>query len=211
MSLVAFKLLERIRKAGGEVRLSRDGKLQCRNVPPVLKQRLARNHLRVQTWLAEEHASKAWVASGRDPNWWRHYHSPLGNVYITPACTCSKYPFAHIHGDPGPEPNFQLNGADPFDAMKDNENKSDGSGKYPLVFHPITAWPGQFPEAPEIKKGEFVRITGRLNYTKWTGKDGVERNGVEIVASSITVNPKPVDQPKPITPNLHVTDADLPF
>jgi single-stranded DNA-binding protein len=95
-----------------------------------------------------------------------------------------------------------------FSVATGNESKPDGSGKYPLVFHNITAWTNQFPDAINIKKGEFVRLTGRLNYTKWTGKDGTPRTGVEIVATSITVDPKP------ITPNLHgvaITDRDIPF
>ena len=98
-----------------------------------------------------------------------------------------------------------------FSIATGNEKK-DGEGKYPLVFHNITAW--HIPEAIDIKKGDFVKVTGRLNYTKWTDKNGVERNGVEIVATSITLDPKPEDGPKPITPNLHgvaITDQDIPF
>jgi single-strand DNA-binding protein len=98
-----------------------------------------------------------------------------------------------------------------FSIATGNDSKSDGSGKNPLLFHSITAWTNQFPEAVNIKKGELVRVTGRLNYQKWTGKDGVERTGTEIVASSITVNPKPQE---PITPNPYktqVADKDIPF
>ena len=76
-----------------------------------------------------------------------------------------------------------------FSVATGNGDKPDGSGKHPLVFHNITAWPNQFPEALDIKKGDPVRVTGRLNYVRWTGRDGVERNGVEIVATSITTKP----------------------
>jgi len=64
-----------------------------------------------------------------------------------------------------------------FSVATGHENKSDGSGKYPLVFHDVTAWTKQFPDAINIKKGEYVRVVGRLNYTKWTGKDGLEHTG----------------------------------
>jgi len=98
-----------------------------------------------------------------------------------------------------------------FSVATGGEDKSDGHGKWPVVWHNVTAWPDQHPDARDIRKGECVRVIGRLNYTKWTGKDGGERHGVEIVATSITVDPKP--EP-PLTPNYHgvaVSDQDIPF
>jgi single-stranded DNA-binding protein len=86
-----------------------------------------------------------------------------------------------------------------FSVATGNDNKPDGSGKYPLVFHNITAWPQQFPLAGEIHKGDFVRVIGRLNYTKWMDrKTGQERTGAEIVAFVITMNP---GSEKAITPD----------
>jgi len=100
-----------------------------------------------------------------------------------------------------------------FSVATGNDNKPDGSGKYPLVFHTVTAWPQQFPEAKDIRKGDPIRVLGRLHYTRWTDRDGAKRAGVEIVAFSITIDPKLDAQP--ITPNLHgvpVSDEkDIPF
>lgn len=78
-----------------------------------------------------------------------------------------------------------------FSVATGGDNKPDGSGKYPLVFHNVTAWPNQFPNALEIKKGNYVLVTGRLNYQKWTDKAGIPKTGTEIVATSITLDPTP--------------------
>ena len=98
------------------------------------------------------------------------------------------------------------NGPVNFSIATGNDNKPDG--KYPLCFHNIVVW-GK-PEALGIRKGDFVRAEGRLNYPRWTGKDGVERSGVEIVAFAIVIEPKE----KPAAHNTHgveIDAADIPF
>ena len=117
MSSTAHQLLQRIRKAGGEVRLGPDGKLQHRNVPQPLKRKLARNYYLIQTWLAEQRASVAWEASGKNPEWWRSYSPALGGTYVSRAA------------NPGTPPNCELNGADPFDALKELVRKRKNQGE----------------------------------------------------------------------------------
>ena len=38
---------------------------------------------------------------------------------------------------------------------------------------------------PYVKKGSFLQIIGRVQNTRWTDQDGIERFGVEIVADRI--------------------------
>ena len=53
-------------------------------------------------------------------------------------------------------------------------------------FHRITAWGGLGTSvAKHKKKGELVEVQGRLHYSKWTDRDGVERYAVEIVAEEV--------------------------
>jgi len=85
-----------------------------------------------------------------------------------------------------------------FSVATGNDGRPNG-GKNPLVFHTITVWEGQ-PEALKVRKGDYVRVVGRLHYTKWIEKDGLERTGVEVVAESVTVLPQGNRlQPKPRT------------
>jgi|SRR5215469_1928089 len=87
-----------------------------------------------------------------------------------------------------------------FSLATGHDNKPD-RGKNPLVFHNIVVW--DRPELlNQIKKGTYVRVTGRLDYSKWTGTDGVERTRCEIVADRVEILPKDSQpQPKPLTPN----------
>jgi len=40
-------------------------------------------------------------------------------------------------------------------------------------------------DGPAAKKGDLVEVQGRLHYSKWTDRDGVERYAVEIVAEEV--------------------------
>jgi hypothetical protein len=116
--MTAHQILERIRKAGGEVRLGPEGRLQCRRVPPRLEQLLSRNYYRVQTWLAEGLASRAWEASGKDPGWHKNYKSPLLPITVNVPCTCSAFGFPHYH-EPGSQPTYKCKaGEDAFDVLR---------------------------------------------------------------------------------------------
>ncbi len=39
--------------------------------------------------------------------------------------------------------------------------------------------------AKHKKKGDLVEVQGRLHYSKWTDREGVERYAVEIVAEEV--------------------------
>jgi len=87
-----------------------------------------------------------------------------------------------------------------FSVATGNDNKPDGSGKYPLVWHNVTVWNN--PDALKIKKGDYVHVAGRLNYTSWIGNDGAKRSGVEIVAYEIkTPAAEAQTKQKPLTPD----------
>jgi single-stranded DNA-binding protein len=105
-------------------------------------------------------------------------------------------------------------------AGKDAEQKSDkapikfsiatGGGKYPTDWHSIIAWPDSCPEAIDIRKGDQVRVIGRLSYNEWTAKDGTKRNRAEISAYVITINPE--SKPAPQAPrNAPGVEHDIPF
>ncbi|MFI5285413.1 MAG: single-stranded DNA-binding protein [Candidatus Dormibacteria bacterium] len=66
-----------------------------------------------------------------------------------------------------------------------------------LQFHNIIAWRGLAEIAAEhLSKGRLVYVGGRLHSLSWTGKDGVGRYALEIIADEIQVlTPKPYRAP----------------
>ena len=53
-------------------------------------------------------------------------------------------------------------------------------------FHRVTAFNGLGTSvAKHKKKGDLVEIQGRLHYSKWTDREGVERYAVEIVTEEV--------------------------
>lgn len=53
-------------------------------------------------------------------------------------------------------------------------------------FHRITAFNGLGSSVAKHKaKGDLVEVQGRLHYSKWADRDGIERYSVEIVAEEI--------------------------
>jgi len=53
-------------------------------------------------------------------------------------------------------------------------------------FHRVTAFNGLGTSvAKHKKKGDMVEAQGRLHYSKWTDREGVERYAVEIVADEV--------------------------
>jgi len=53
-------------------------------------------------------------------------------------------------------------------------------------FHRITAFNGLGTSvAKHKKKGDLVEVQGRLHYSKWTDREGVERYAVEIVSEEV--------------------------
>ena len=53
-------------------------------------------------------------------------------------------------------------------------------------FHRVTAWGGLGTSvARHKKKGDLIEVQGRLHYSKWIDREGVERYAVEIVAEEV--------------------------
>jgi len=114
--LSASKLIAKIRRSGGDIRIGHEGQIQFKNCSPRLKELVRRERYCVLAFLREERATKAWEASGRDPNWWRAY-CPTYAIPVASACTCSEFSFPHVHKDTGPAPNWRREG-DVFEEIK---------------------------------------------------------------------------------------------
>ena len=71
------------------------------------------------------------------------------------------------------------------------------NGTDELQFHNIIAWRSLAEIAAEhLSKGRLVYVGGRLHSRSWTGKDGVSRWELEIIADEIQfLTPKPYKAP----------------
>ncbi|MEO1017951.1 MAG: single-stranded DNA-binding protein [Pseudomonadota bacterium] len=52
----------------------------------------------------------------------------------------------------------------------------------------VVCWGASYVEKviqPYVTKGSFVQVMGRVQNTRWTDQDGIERFGVEVVADRI--------------------------
>lgn len=63
--------------------------------------------------------------------------------------------------------------------------------------------------AERCRKGDAVRITGRLKQNRWNAADGTVRSQVIIVADHVEVRPKA--QGKDEQPSAPPDDKDIPF
>jgi single-strand DNA-binding protein len=63
--------------------------------------------------------------------------------------------------------------------------------------------------AEKCRKGDGIRITGRLKQNRWTAADGSVRSQVIIVADHAEFRPKA--QGKDEQPSAPLNDADIPF
>ena len=53
-------------------------------------------------------------------------------------------------------------------------------------FHNVTVFNGMGKALADHKsKGDMVAVQGRIHYSKWTDKDGVQRYGCEIIADEV--------------------------
>lgn len=72
--------------------------------------------------------------------------------------------------------------------IRDGEVQKDANGYTETYdqFHTIKAFGGLGRSvAKHKKKGDMVEVQGRLHYSKWTDREGVERYAVEIVAEEV--------------------------
>ena len=69
-------------------------------------------------------------------------------------------------------------------AYKDRE----GSAVIDTSWHNVIAWEGRNIQGLErIGKGTKLRVLGRIRYQNYTGLDGIDRTGTDIVASQIQI------------------------
>ena len=62
----------------------------------------------------------------------------------------------------------------------------DGAMVIDTSWHCVVAWEGEkIRDLDKITKGSKIRVLGRLRYQNYVGTDGVERMGVDILASEV--------------------------
>lgn len=63
---------------------------------------------------------------------------------------------------------------------------NDGRRVQDTEWHRVTCFNGLSKTVEDYcKKGMKLLVRGRIHYTKWTDKDGVERYGCEIIAETV--------------------------
>jgi single stranded DNA-binding protein len=68
-----------------------------------------------------------------------------------------------------------------------------------VEYHKVTAWETLAEKSTELKKGDWVKIVGRLQTRTWADKaSGLKRYATEIVAYVIAL---PSDDPPPLVPD----------
>lgn len=91
--------------------------------------------------------------------------------------------------------------------VRDNE----GRRVQDTEWHRITCFNGLGKTVEEYcRKGMKLLVRGRIHYSKWTDKDGVERYGCEIVAETVDFlsRAKPAES---TASNDHDQDDEIPF
>lgn len=69
-------------------------------------------------------------------------------------------------------------------AYKDRE----GAAVIDTSWHNVVAWEGRnIPDVGKIAKGARLHVFGRLRYQTYTGVDGIDRVGTDILANHIEV------------------------
>lgn len=65
-------------------------------------------------------------------------------------------------------------------------DKNTGETREETEWHRVTCFNGLGKNvAKYVRKGVKVAVEGYLHYTKWTGQDGVDRYGCEIIADKV--------------------------
>jgi single-strand DNA-binding protein len=64
----------------------------------------------------------------------------------------------------------------------------DGTAVIDTSWHNVIAWEGRnIQDLGKIGKGTKLRVLGRIRYQNYTGLDGVDRTGTDIVANTIQI------------------------
>ena len=62
-----------------------------------------------------------------------------------------------------------------------------------------------------VKKGQELYVEGRISYSKYTGKDGVEKYSTNIIAYSMQMGKKESGSGSTVASIINDDDDDLPF
>ena len=93
--------------------------------------------------------------------------------------------------------------------------KKDGEWEEATEWHNVVAWRDVAEKASHIRKGDRVFVQGSLKTEKWTDKEGNERQGVKINATTLLCiyeNEKAEPpQEEPGEPSQEWPDDDIPF
>ncbi|HEY5712611.1 MAG TPA: single-stranded DNA-binding protein [Allosphingosinicella sp.] len=65
--------------------------------------------------------------------------------------------------------------------------------------------------AQHASKGMLVSVKGRLHYTKWTDREGIERYGCEVIADDVQFLSRPRQAASDGADNQQDVDEDVPF
>lgn len=77
-------------------------------------------------------------------------------------------------------------------AYKDRE----GVAVIDTSWHNVVVWEGRSIQGLDrIGKGTKLHVTGRIRYTNYTGVDGINRTGTDIIANQIKI----IDDPDPMS------------
>jgi single-strand DNA-binding protein len=64
----------------------------------------------------------------------------------------------------------------------------------------------------KVRKGDVIRVTGRLKQSRWTGTDGTNRSTVLVIAERVEFGSKPKGgDGQPSEPDAAPADDDIPF
>lgn len=66
------------------------------------------------------------------------------------------------------------------------KNKN-GEDVFDTTWFNVSAWEGPKNQFPDIKKGDFVGVTGRLRIQKYATSEGAKSSVQEVVATSVTL------------------------
>lgn len=75
-------------------------------------------------------------------------------------------------------------------SLATNENYKDKDGNWQKLteWHNVVIWRDLAERAEsQLKKGMFVYVEGKINYRKYTDKDGAERTTTDIVANTLRI------------------------
>lgn len=75
-------------------------------------------------------------------------------------------------------------------ATTEEFTKRSGEKDKFVQWHRVVCWNSLIDDAEKLKKGDHVRVEGKVTYRGYTDKEGQKKTITEIVASGIHITPK---------------------